>query len=151
MRVWERAVATGLGTGYFPVAPATFGSLLGFAFWFLIIPENTAVRASLIAALFFYGVYLCARLIPEWGDDPRRIVVDEICGMWLVLWLIPGSAWVAVGGFFVFRVFDVIKPPPIRGLESIPQGWGVMLDDTLAALYSAGFIRLLSLTGHLLR
>lgn len=150
MRIWERVIATGLGTGYLPYAPATFGSLLALLFWFLLIPQHQILRCLLIVSLFLYGVYVSNRLSIAWGDDPRMIVIDEICGMWFVLWLIPGGIW-AIAGFFIFRVFDVVKPPPIRRIEALGRGWGIMLDDLLAGGYTVVSIRLLSLIGHLFR
>ncbi len=149
MRIWDRLIATGLGTGYLPYAPATFGSLLALLFWFFLIPEHHVIRSLLVGSLFFYGVYISGRLSLEWGSDPRRIVVDEICGMWLVLWFIPGGAWTGIAGFFVFRAFDVFKPPPIRRIEALGKGWGIMLDDLLAAGYAVVFIQLLFLINQL--
>lgn len=149
MKIWNRAIATGLGTGYLPFAPATFGSLLALLIWFLLIPSNHIVRGILIGFFFFYGVYLSRGLQLEWGDDPRKVVLDEICGMWLVLWLIPGGVWTGIAGFLIFRVFDVFKPQPIRWVETVNRGWGIMLDDLFAAGYTIGSIRLLFLINHL--
>jgi phosphatidylglycerophosphatase A len=150
MRAWERLVATGLGTGYLPFAPATFASLLALFFWSFFIPQNQILRGLLVFGIFFYGIYLSHRLVAVWGKDPRRIVVDEVCGMWLVLWLTPAGIWV-VFSFLVFRVMDIWKPPPCRQMEAIRGGWGVMLDDVLAACYTVGVIQLLSSIGRLSR
>jgi phosphatidylglycerophosphatase A len=148
MRLGEKLVATGLGTGYLPVAPATFGSLLALLLWFTLIPQHPALRCLLISVAFFYGVNLSARLSVEWGKDPRRIVVDEISGMWLVLLLVPKGLWPGIAGFLVFRAFDVVKPAPIRRVEALGKGWGIMLDDVLAAGYTVCLIRLLFLISH---
>ncbi len=148
MRIWEKIAATGLGTGYLPCAPGTFGSLLAVIFWVFVIPQHQVFRCLLIGGFFFYGVYISNRLSREWGSDPGKIVLDEICGMWLVLWLIPGGLWVIIG-FFVFRAFDIVKPPPIRRIEHLPGGWGIMLDDLLAAGYAVASIQLLFLTKQL--
>lgn len=148
MRFWEKAIATGLGTGYLPIAPATFGSLLALFFWLLLVPEHQILRCLLISVSFFYGVYLSGRLSLEWGNDPRKIVLDEICGMWLVLWLIPEGLCPGIAGFFIFRLFDVVKPPPIRRTEAFSKGWGIMLDDLVAAGYTVAVIQLLSLIGR---
>lgn len=88
---------------------------------------------------------MSARLSVVWGKDPRKIVLDEISGMWLVLLLVPNGLWPGIAGFLVFRAFDVVKPPPIRRAEAVGKGWGIMLDDVLAAGYTAGLIRLLFL------
>ncbi len=143
MRFWERLVATGLGSGYLPLAPATFGSLLALVLWVYLVPQHQPLRAALIASLFFYGVYLSGAISRRVGEkDPRQVVVDEVCAMWVVLWLIPGGVW-TIAGFFAFRIFDVLKPPPVRDAESLSGGWGIMLDDLLAAGYSVVSIRVL--------
>lgn len=143
MRFWERLVATGLGSGYLPVAPATFGSMLALLIWVYLVPPHEPLRAALIVSLFFYGVYVSgviSRRVEE--RDPREVVVDEVCAMWIVLWLTPGGAW-SIAGFFAFRIFDVLKPPPVRHAEFLSGGWGIMLDDLLAAVYSVVSIQAL--------
>ena len=69
--------------------------------------------------------------------------------MWIVLWLIPAGGWSVVGGFFAFRFFDIVKPPPVRHAEMVRGGWGIMLDDLLAALYTVASIRALLWIGLL--
>jgi phosphatidylglycerophosphatase A len=74
--------------------------------------------------------------------DSPQIVIDEIVAMLLVLFLLPSSLRWQIGGFLLFRFFDIAKPPPIRILEGLPGGWGIMADDLLAALYTISLLRL---------
>ena len=74
--------------------------------------------------------------------DASQIVIDEIVAMMLVSFLLPASPGWWIAGFFVFRLFDISKPPPIRAIEKLPGGWGIMMDDLLAAGYTVGLLRL---------
>jgi phosphatidylglycerophosphatase A len=74
--------------------------------------------------------------------DSSEIVIDEIVAMMLVSFLLPAAPGWWAAGFLVFRFFDISKPPPIRALEKLPGGWGVMVDDLLAAGYTVGLLRL---------
>ncbi len=79
----------------------------------------------------------CARhLQEEWGADPARFVWDEMVGMWLAVWLLPFSPGLLLAAFLLFRFFDIAKPLGIRKMEHLPNGWGVMADDLLAACYA---------------
>jgi phosphatidylglycerophosphatase A len=68
--------------------------------------------------------------------DPSIVVIDEIVGVWIALWMLPYSFVVIALAFVAFRAFDIVKPPPARQLERIPNGWGIMLDDVAAGLYA---------------
>jgi len=97
----------------------------------------------LVGFLFFAGTAAAGRYASDLGrPDPGRIVVDEICGQLIALAFLPGG-WVPVGiSFALFRFFDIIKPWPIRRLESLPGGWGIMADDVAAGLVAAALARL---------
>ena len=88
------------------------------------------------AVLFALGVYVAGDLAKEWGKDPRRIVVDEYATLLIPLYLTPPRILPLVVTFLLFRFFDIVKPPPLRNLESVRGGWGIMLDDLGAAVFT---------------
>ena len=87
------------------------------------------------------GVYSAGRAAPEWGKDPRQVVIDEGVGFLFAVAFLPPSAGTVIAGFFVFRAFDIVKPPPARQLEALRGGWGIVADDVVAGLYSNVVIR----------
>ena len=144
MRFVARLIATGLYTGYAPIAPGTAGSLLGlFLFWAVPATEPVYLIGG-IALLFFVGVWAANRIEKETQlKDNQIIVIDEIVGMFITVALFEKSlVWLTVG-FFLFRIFDIIKPFPARTSEKLPHGWGVMMDDVVAGIYAALSLRLI--------
>jgi phosphatidylglycerophosphatase A len=145
--IMARFVATAAGSGYSPVAPGTAGSLLAaFAWWgwtgmagrFGWDPGiGMVLSLSWIALVLAAGVWASEQMIPEWGKDPSRVVVDEVVGTWIALLLLPRE-WPAFAlGLCLFRLFDIWKPLGIRRMERWPGAWGIMLDDVLAGIYAA--------------
>ena len=130
------AVATSLGVGYIPVASGTFGSAAGLLLW-AVLPSTLVVQATAIIVLFVAGSWSGSVAERHFGrTDPGEVVVDEVMGMLLTLFL-TGVGWTgAVAGFFLFRLFDIVKPFPARRLEHLPGGVGVMADDAMAAIYA---------------
>lgn len=129
--------ATGGGSGYAPVAPGTAGSVVGLI---LYAPLSTASRLGYVAVLAGVtglGAWAADRAERHFGTrDDGRITIDEIAGMLLALAFLPVRLDVALCGFLLFRLFDVLKPPPARRAESLPGGLGVMADDLVAGLYA---------------
>lgn len=97
----------------------------------------------MLVVAFAIGVYTADKAAPEWGKDPGRVVVDEGVGFLFTVALLPTDAWTVIIAFFVFRVLDIIKPPPARQLEALPGGWGIVVDDVIAGIYGNLAIRLL--------
>ncbi|HJZ71719.1 MAG TPA: phosphatidylglycerophosphatase A [Vicinamibacterales bacterium] len=129
-------VATVCGVGYAPVAPGTFGSAAGLVLWW-ILPGAPAVQAAAIAALFVLGSWSGNVAERYYGrTDPGQVVIDEVMGMLITLFMNPVGWRGAIGGFFLFRLFDVIKPYPANRLERLHGGVGVMADDGMAAIYA---------------
>jgi phosphatidylglycerophosphatase A len=138
---WRRFVhflAFGFGSGRLPMAPGTFGTLVAIPIYILLRPLSLPVYAVVLAAMFAFGVWLCSVTEQDLGvHDHPGIVWDEIVGYLITMFLAPGGwEWVVLG-FFLFRLFDILKPFPIRQIERrIQGGFGNMLDDALAALYA---------------
>ena len=132
-------VALGFGTGLSPFAPGTVGTLLAFplyavlAYWFA--PQWVAAA---IAAFFVLGVWVCGRTGRDLGvADHGGMNWDEVVAFLAVLFLTPPALLWQAGAFLLFRFFDVAKPPPIRHIDrAVKGGFGVMLDDVVAAFYT---------------
>lgn len=142
------AVATVAGVGYAPVAPGTFGSLAGLVLWW-VLPASTATQAAAIAVLFAVGSWSGSVAERHFGrTDPGQVVIDEVMGMLITLFLNPVGWMGAIGAFLLFRISDVIKPWPANRLERLHGGVGVMADDAMAAVYANLALRAaLALTG----
>lgn len=145
--ILARIIATGAGSGYSPLAPGTAGSLLGAVLWWVWADRvsrsgwdplpGTALSIGWILLAIAAGVWASGRVVPDWGKDPSRVVVDEIAGTWIALLLLPHQLAAYALGLVLFRLFDIWKPLGIRRLERYPGGWGIMLDDVAAGLYAA--------------
>jgi phosphatidylglycerophosphatase A len=133
------AIALGAGAGLFPGAPGTAGTLLAFPlYWGLALICTAPTLLALIALGFAVGVWACERTGRALGvADHGAIVWDEIVAFMLVLsFTPPGYIWQAFA-FLLFRLFDILKPPPIRYYDrKLKSGFGVMFDDLLAAAYT---------------
>jgi phosphatidylglycerophosphatase A len=132
-------IALGFGTGLSPVAPGTVGTLLAFPFYavlaYWLAPEWVAAA---IGCFFLVGIWACGRTGRDLGvADHGGMNWDEIVAFLAVLVFTPaGLAWLAAA-FVLFRVFDIVKPPPIRHVDrQVKGGFGVMLDDVVAAFYT---------------
>jgi len=131
-------LAFGFGAGRMPVAPGTFGTLAAIPVYLLLASAPALVYAEIVLGLFALGVWLCHATEQDLKvHDHPGIVWDEIIGYLITMFMAPaGWVWIAVG-FLLFRLFDIWKPFPIRQLERrIQGGFGNMLDDALAGLYS---------------
>lgn len=136
---WAFWLATWGGVGKFPVAPGTMGALAAAGVAWLLVHFAAMPMAglALLALLLFYpGAMASGRIEADLGaEDPGFIVVDEVVGQWLPLAVIRPDVWQEwVLAIALFRIFDILKPWPIRRLERIPNGVGVMADDAAAGL-----------------
>ena len=137
-------LAFGFGAGLVPVAPGTWGTLLAVPLYWLMAPWFTAageVQPSflvLVGGLFALGIWACERTGRAIGvPDHRGMVWDETVAFLLVLFFVPADLVWQATAFLVFRLFDILKPPPIRYYElTFKNGFGVMLDDLVAAFYT---------------
>jgi phosphatidylglycerophosphatase A len=143
------ACATALGAGFAPFAPGTVGSLLGLTLW-LLLPASAAVHGATIVMLFIVGSLTGSVAERHFGrTDPREVVIDEVMGMLMTLYLIPVGLKGAALGFLIFRATDVLKPYPANRLERLGGGVGVMADDAMAAIYANLVLRAMLAVGQL--
>lgn len=137
--VW---LATGLGAGWLPKAPGTWGSALALPLFFLLglVNPEAPLAATLLGLIL--GIPLCTKAARLLGNarDPGVIVWDEIVGQWVVLLAVPPSPGNWLLGFLLFRLFDTTKPWPLRRLEQLPGGLGIMADDVAAAAAAAAVL-----------
>ena len=149
----RRLAITFFGAGYLPIASGTWGSLAaGLVFaavWYAMIVWADA-RLQAFQAVVLLGVALSTYLSVIWGkwacrhfqtSDPKPFVLDEVAGQWLSLfWLpvvAPKAMWIILGvQFLLFRILDIIKPPPARQFEKFEDGYGVVADDLMSAVYA---------------
>ena len=135
-------VASGCLSGYAPIAPGTAGSVLAAAiYWFG--PELNGLDWLIVLPVF----YLVAGAISSdaeqvWEKDSRHIVVDEILGFYVAVAFLPKTLLIVLSAFLLFRVLDIVKPPPGRWSERLPGGWGVVTDDLVAGVYANILIRI---------
>lgn len=134
--VFAKVLASAGFAGYCPIAPGTAGSLVGLVIWWFGADLNIWLQLSFIVTLFFLGVWAAALAERDWGHDAGKIVIDEVLGMWVTLWLVPRGFLLYAIGFVLFRGFDIIKPLGARQSQKLPSGWGVMVDDLLAGIYA---------------
>lgn len=132
-------IAFGFGVGKSPVAPGAMGTLLAFPLFALLNPRlDAAAFLVLVGVLFLVGVWACGKT-GEFlrAPDHGGMVWDEVVAFLLVLFFTPPELPWQVFAFLLFRLFDVLKPPPIRHFErTVPGGLGVMVDDIMAAFYT---------------
>jgi phosphatidylglycerophosphatase A len=147
--LFSLAFATALGIGYIPVAPGTFGSVVGLAVW-MMLPSSAISQGAAILFIFVVGSMTGNVAEHYFGrTDPRQVVVDEVMGMMLTLFLNPVGPLGALLGFLLFRAADVIKPYPANRLEKLSGGVGVMADDAMAAIYANLALRTVLAVGNL--
>ena len=132
-----KVVATAFGSGYSPVAPGTAGSLVGLALFVPLAGRSLPVQLAAVAIVTVVGALAGGRVATILGlEDPGLVVVDEVAGQWVTLLALPFTPVIAVAGFLLFRVMDIVKPWPARDLENLPGGWGIMADDLAAGVYA---------------
>jgi phosphatidylglycerophosphatase A len=129
-------LSTVLGVGYAPVAPGTFGSAAGLVLWWLL-PASPLVHAASILIIFAAGSWSAGVAERHFNrTDPGQVVIDEVLGMLVTLFLVPVGWAGALLGFLLFRAADIVKPYPANRFERLHGGVGVMADDAMAAVYA---------------
>jgi phosphatidylglycerophosphatase A len=138
-------LSTFFGAGYFPIAPGTAGSAAAIPLYVLLTWLGLPwLDAAVIVVLCVAGFWAGTVAAEHFGrEDPGYVVLDEVVGMLLTLAFIH-LTWAGVlVGFLLFRLFDIVKPPPARQLERLPGGFGIMMDDVMAGIYANVVLRLL--------
>ncbi len=139
----EKLIGSGFYTGYVKTASGTFGSLAALVIYLIPGFENPSIMIFFITLLILIGVPIARKFELVYGEDPKEYTNDEVIGMWITLLFVPKKIWWIILAFFIWRAFDILKPFPIRKLESVKNGWGVILDDILAGIYSFIVIQLI--------
>ncbi len=143
---WAFAVATFFGAGYLKPGPGTWGSVGAMLVWAAFAmgahPSRQTLLSTLIAAIavvIAVGVPAATIAEREAGrTDPGFVVIDEVAGQWITLLFCPPDWAHALIALILFRIFDITKPFPVRRLERLPAGWGIVFDDVAAGLYALG-------------
>lgn len=145
MRFWVKFFALGFYSGVAPFAPGTFGTLAAAIFLFLlqaVLPHSSTLLPVLVLFFCVVGVWSSqqyADLVKK--KDPSEVVIDEWAGYYfsyfLALFFLPSSFRLAVEVFLAFRFFDILKPFPVNISQKLKGGWGIMIDDLLAAVYAS--------------
>lgn len=142
-------IGTGFGAGFWPWGPGTAGAVLAMLIWLtlhqILLPIYLFFfTISLIFVFTILGTWATAKLQPFWGEDPQRVVVDEMVGVWTPL-LLATNWQEALLALILFRFFDIVKPLGIRQLDRRHGAFWVMADDLLAGIYSALVLYLITL------
>lgn len=139
-----KLIATFFYVGLIPYAPGTFGTLAAVPLYYII--SGLPLYLYLLITLLVIGMSVWASNIAEgiYGKtDPGQIVADEVSGYLVTMILVPPTVTNIVIGFFMFRLFDIIKPPPVRRFERLSGGWGVVIDDVAAGVYACVCVHLI--------
>lgn len=131
------------GIGKLPGAPGTWGSAVAVAIWYgfnMLATQTVIIVAT--GLIFAIGVWVSSIVERREGiHDPSHVVIDEWAGQWIALWFVPMTPFYIFGAFLLFRVFDILKPWPVKYFDNMTGGWGIMLDDVAAGVYALVIIK----------
>jgi phosphatidylglycerophosphatase A len=146
---WATSIATFFGIGRLRPGPGTWGSAVTVLLWAALArgianPLRTPFAVGLAALVTLIGIPAATQVARSSGTkDPQFVVIDEVAGQLVALIGVP-LAWKSfLASFILFRIFDIVKPPPVRQLEALPEGAGIVLDDVAAGFYALGVMHLL--------
>jgi phosphatidylglycerophosphatase A len=146
---WSSTIATFFGIGRMRPGPGTWGSAATVLLWAalshaLLPAARMPVNIALALAVTLVGIPAATRVSRSSGiKDPQFVVIDEVAGQLITLIAVPLAWKTFLAGFILFRGFDIVKPPPVRQLECLPEGTGIVLDDVAAGLYAFAGMHLL--------
>ena len=145
---WASVVATFFGIGRLHPGPGSWASAATMLLWAALAyvlpgPWRTPAVAALAVLVTLIGIPAATRVARASGlKDPQFVVIDEVAGQLIALIAVPLAWKTFLAGFILFRGFDILKPPPVRQLEKLPEGTGIVLDDVAAGLYACGVLHL---------
>jgi len=151
--LWATLVATFFGTGRLRPGPGTWGSLAALLIWagvsrFIAPTWRGLALAGMAALATAIGIPAATAVAKACAvKDPQFVVIDEVAGQWITLLFAPVAWKTLLAGFILFRGFDIVKPPPVRQLEKLPWGTGIVLDDVAAGFYALAVMQLLLHSG----
>jgi phosphatidylglycerophosphatase A len=145
MKPFVLLLASGFGAGYVPIAPGTAGTLVAIPIFLFLSLISSPLYELTILTFFFFASWISGEAERCWErKDHPRIVIDEIMGYLITMLWAPKTTLFIILGFFLFRFFDIVKPPPIRLTERVKGGYGVVLDDVLAGVYANIVLQIIS-------
>jgi len=133
---FEKFIGSGFYTGYSPYISGTVGSLAALIIYLIPGFENLFIIVPAIIIFMVYGIYVGNKFESEYGKDPSQCTVDEVVGTWISLIALPKTIGIIITAFFLWRILDIIKPPPARNLERLKGGLGIMIDDVISGIYT---------------
>ena len=151
--LWSDLIATFLGIGRLHPGPGTWGSAATVLLWAALAyelpqPFRTPIAIALAILVILIGIPAATQVSRAYSTkDPQFVVIDEVAGQLIALIAVPLSWKTFLAGFILFRAFDIVKPPPVRQLEKLPEGTGIVLDDVAAGLYALMVMQLLLRSG----
>jgi phosphatidylglycerophosphatase A len=145
-----KLLATGFGSGLSPIAPGTMGTLVGIAICLLCLPLTWPWRFLFVIFLSALAIFISGRAERIYSKkDDQRIVIDEIAGFQVAMLPSAITGLNLCIAFILFRIFDIWKPFPLRNLQNLPGGWGVVIDDVAAGIYAGVLMLALNYSGIL--
>ena len=153
--LWATLAATFFGIGRLHPGPGTWGSAATVLLWAALahtLPPALRLPVVVVLAILtiLIGIPAATRVARSAAvKDPQFVVIDEVAGQLIALFAVPLAWKTFLAGFILFRVFDILKPPPVRQLERLPEGTGIVLDDVAAGIYALVVMQLLLHSGLL--
>jgi phosphatidylglycerophosphatase A len=133
---FERIIGSGFYSGYSPIASGTAGSLAALLIYFIPGFEKLYIIISFSVLFFFIGIPIGSKFEKIYGKDPAQCTIDEFVGTWISLIALPKTVPISITAFLIWRVLDILKPPPARKFEQFKGGFGIMIDDVISAIYT---------------
>lgn len=143
-QIFHRMIATFFCAGYAPKAPGTVGTIVAIPLYFILQRLSLSRYLLVVLILTLLGIFSSQKMEDIWGEDPSQVVIDEVVGLLITLVSRPRNWKSILVGTILFRIFDIIKPPPVGFVDqNVTGGLGIMADDIVAGIISASFLALL--------